>query len=143
MPANPELLARLATPVTTVRLSLHVLAASIWVGGQFTVAGLLPTVRSLGTEAPRRVAQAFGRLQWPAFGVLVATGIWNVFASRPAHPDAAWDSTLGLKIGLVLLAGAAAGAHQRSKSKARLAAFGAITGLASVGALVVGVVLAG
>ena len=30
------------------RLILHVLAASIWVGGQFTVAGLLPTVRSLG-----------------------------------------------------------------------------------------------
>ena len=34
------------------RLILHVLAATIWVGGQFTVAGLLPTVRTLGRGRP-------------------------------------------------------------------------------------------
>ena len=37
------------------RLILHVLAATVWVGGQFTIAGLLPTIRSLGQDArPRR-----------------------------------------------------------------------------------------
>ena len=60
------------------RLILHVLAATVWVGGQFTVAGLLPTIRTLGEEAPKKVARAFGRLLWPAYGVLVVTGFWNI-----------------------------------------------------------------
>ena len=33
------------------RLFLHVLAASIWVGGQLVLAGLVPTVRRFG-EGP-------------------------------------------------------------------------------------------
>ena len=42
-------------PVTwaTVRLFLHVLAASVWVGGQITLAGLVPGLRGLGADAPR------------------------------------------------------------------------------------------
>ncbi len=31
----------------TVRLSLHVLAATVWVGGQLTLVGLLPGLRAL------------------------------------------------------------------------------------------------
>ena len=60
------------------RLIIHVLAATIWVGGQFTVAGLLPTIRTLGDDAPKKVARAFARLLWPAYGVLVITGFWNI-----------------------------------------------------------------
>ena len=37
------------------RLILHVLAATVWVGGQFVVAGLLPTIRTLGDDAPKKV----------------------------------------------------------------------------------------
>jgi putative copper export protein len=59
------LLGALATAATTIRLTLHVLAATVWVGGQFVVAGLLPTVRSLGPEAPngshKRSAASSGR----------------------------------------------------------------------------------
>ncbi len=62
------------------RLILHVLAATVWVGGQFTVAGLLPTIRALGDDAPKKVAQAFARLLWPAYAVLVVTGFWNISA---------------------------------------------------------------
>ena len=62
------------------RLILHVLAATVWVGGQFTVAGLLPTIRTLGEDAPKKVARAFGRLLWPAYAVLVVTGFWNISA---------------------------------------------------------------
>ena len=61
------------------RLFLHVLAASIWVGGQLVLAGLVPTVRRFGEDATRQVARAFNRIAWPAYGVAVVTGLWNVF----------------------------------------------------------------
>ncbi|MGD0876035.1 MAG: hypothetical protein ABSA14_13765 [Acidimicrobiales bacterium] len=41
-------LAALTSTLAAVRLSLHVLAATVWVGGQIVVAGLPPTVRALG-----------------------------------------------------------------------------------------------
>lgn len=134
--------AALANTAAAIRLSLHVLAATVWVGGQIVVAGLLPTVRSLGTDAVKRVARAFGRMQWPAYGVLLVTGIWNVVAVRSGQPTA-WDAVLGVKIGVVVLAGLAAYLHQRSKSTLWLALWGAVTAFASVGALVLGVLLAG
>ncbi|MGH9303455.1 MAG: hypothetical protein ACRDZ5_03470 [Acidimicrobiales bacterium] len=134
---------QLASSIEALRLTLHVLAAAVWVGGQLTVAGLLPAVRRLGPDAPRAVARAFGRLQWPAFGVLVITGIWNITADHVADATTAWDVTLGVKIGVVALAGAAAFLHQRSSSKLGLALFGGVAGVSSVAALVLGVVLAG
>lgn len=138
---HSDVIAGLAPALTTVRLSIHVLAATIWVGGQFTVAGLLPTVRKLGEDAPRKVARAFARLQWPAFALLVLTGIWNV--SEEHHASTAWSTVLGAKIAIVAVAGIAAVAHTRSKTKAGLALYGALTALASVVALVLGVLLAG
>jgi putative copper export protein len=136
------LFAALADTVDAIRLSLHVLAATVWVGGQIVVAGLLPTVRSLGGDASKRVARAFGRIQWPAYAVLLVTGIWNVTATRNGQPTA-WDTVLGVKIGVVVVAGLAAYLHQRSKSTLWLALWGAVTAFASVGALVLGVLLAG
>ena len=41
----------------TVRLFLHIVAATIWVGGQLTLAALVPTLRALGSEAPGAVAR--------------------------------------------------------------------------------------
>lgn len=133
----------LASAFEALRLSLHVLAAAVWVGGQLTVAGLLPALRALGDDAPRKVARAFGRLEWPAYGVLVATGIWNVLADHPARATVAWQVVLGVKIGVVLLAGGAALVHQRAKSRPALAAWGGVAGAASLAALVLGVLLAG
>lgn len=134
---------QLAPAIDAVRLSLHVLAAAVWVGGQITVAGLLPTVRMLGGDAPQAVARAFGRLQWPAYLVLLATGIWNVLAVDPGRAGGTFDVVLGVKIAVVLLAGAAALWHQRARSRAGLALWGAVASLASLGALVLGVLLAG
>jgi putative copper export protein len=134
--------AALANTVAALRLSLHVLAATIWVGGQIVVAGLLPTVRSLGADSAKRVARAFGRMQWPAYAVLLITGIWNVLAVRSGQPTA-WDAVLVAKIGVVVLAGLAAYLHQRSRSTLGLALWGAVTAFASLGALVLGVLLAG
>jgi len=40
----------------TVRLFLHVLAATVWVGGQLTLAALVPALRRLGADVPRALA---------------------------------------------------------------------------------------
>lgn len=135
------MLAQLAPVVDGVRLSLHVLAATVWVGGQITVAGLVPTVRRLGEGAARPVARAFSRLSWPAYAVLLATGIWNVAAVGDGQPTG-WQVVLAAKVVLVVVAGLAAWSHGRARTPAGLAGWGAVTALASVAALVMGVFLA-
>jgi putative copper export protein len=132
----------LAPALDGVRLSLHVLAAAVWVGGQLTLAGLVPAARTLGEGAARTLAGAFARIQWPAYGVLLITGFWNVSATHAGQPTA-WKVLVGVKIAVVVVAGAAAWLHSRAGSKAGLAAWGAVTALASVTALVMGVFLAG
>jgi uncharacterized membrane protein len=125
------------------RLIIHILAATIWVGGQFTVAGLLPTIRTLGDDATKVVAGALGRLLWPAYGVLIVSGFWNISAVDACLASTAWNAVLGIKITVVLSAGVAVYLHQRSTSKVGLAVWGAVGALASVGALCLGVFLAG
>ena len=125
------------------RLILHVLAATVWVGGQFTVAGLLPTIRTLGEEAPKTVARAFGRLLWPAYAVLVVTGFWNIGSLTVKDASSAWKTVLIVKIVVVVVAGVAVFLHQRATSKRATAVWGAIGALASVAALCLGVFLAG
>ncbi len=125
----------------TFRLFLHVLAATIWVGGQLTLAALVPALRAAGTDVPKAAARAFNRVAWPAFAVLVLTGIWNVVAEN--DHSAAYQSTLMVKYTLVLLSGVTALLHARATSKRGMAVFGALTGLTALGALFVGIVLAG
>ncbi len=125
------------------RLILHVLAATVWVGGQFTVAGLLPTVRSLGDDAPKKVGQALGRLLWPAYAVLVVTGFWNVGALTVKDASSAWKTVLIIKIVVVAIAGVAVLLHQRAATKRGTAIWGAVGALASIAALCLGVFLAG
>jgi putative copper export protein len=134
--------AALAPALDGIRLSVHVLAATIWVGGQLTLAGLVPTARGLGQGAARSLAQAFARIQWPAYAVLLITGLWNVSATHGGQPKA-WQAVLGVKIAVVLVAGVAAWLHSRATGKAGLAAWGTVTALSSVTVLVLGVFLAG
>lgn len=138
----PALVAQLAPAVEGIRLSLHVLAASIWVGGQFTLAGLVPTARRLGPDAPRLVARAFARLSWPAYFVLLATGIWNIAAVSKGQ-STAWQVLLGVKVAVVVLAGAAAVFHSRARSPLAVSIWGSVAGTTSLAALVMGVFLAG
>lgn len=133
----------LASALDGLRLSLHVLAAAIFVGGQITLAGLLPVLRPLGRDVTRAAARAFGRLQWYAYGLLIATGIWNGFATDPGSQPSAWRVVFAVKVAVALLAGVAAFAHSRSRSTRGLAVFGALSALSSLGALVLGVLLAG
>ena len=127
----------------TVRLSLHVLAATVWVGGQFTLAGLVPGLRALGDEVPRTVARRFNRIAWPAYAVLLLTGIWNLLELPVGDFDIEWQVTLMIKITVVALAGVSAAIHAGARSKTMLAVFGAVGGLASIAAVVLGIMLHG
>jgi putative copper export protein len=129
-------------PVTaaSVRVFLHVLAATVWVGGQLTLAGLVPGLRKLGPDAPRAVARRFNLIAWPAFFVAVATGIWNVLEVEPQW-DTAYGRTVMVKVVVVTASGLTAFLHSISRTRAGLAAFGALAGLTALFALFLGVQL--
>jgi putative copper export protein len=127
----------------TLRLFLHILAATIWVGGQLTLAALVPTLRAMGAQAPKAAARRFNQVAWPAFGVLVLTGIWNIVAESDKQSDPGYQATLGIKMALVLLSGVSAFLHTRARSRSGLAVWGALAALSALGATLFGVVLAG
>lgn len=130
-------------PITldTVRLTLHVLAACVWVGGQVVLAGLVPTLRGMGEEAPRTVARAFGRIAWPAFAVLLVTGVWNLLEVQVGDRDTAYHATLGMKLLVVAASGISAGVHATTRQRAVLAATGAVAGITAIVAVLLGVQL--
>ena len=125
----------------SIRLFLHVTAAAVWVGGQITLLGLLPTVRGFGPDAPKAVARKFNLVAWSAFAVLFVTGIWNLLAESPGSKGTAWNATLGLKLVMVAATGIAATFHAGARSKTVLAIGGAVSLLAGLGAVLLGIML--
>lgn len=132
----------LAVSWTTIRLFLHVLAATVWVGGQLTLAALVPALRGLGGQVTRAAARRFNQVAWPAFAVLVATGVWNIVAESD-RDHGRYRTTLIVKLAVVAVSGVAAFLHTRARGAAGLAVFGALTGLSALAALFVGILLAG
>lgn len=133
----------LSVNANTIRLFLHVLAATVWVGGQLTLAGLVPALRGLGPDAPRTVARRFNRIAWPAFGVLFLTGLWNLAETHVGDRSAEWIATLFAKLAIVALSGVSAALHTRAATKKALAIWGALSGLSALLALFYGVQLHG
>jgi putative copper export protein len=133
----------LASGVDTLRLTLHVLAASVWVGGQIVMMGMVGPSRALGPDAAKVLANAFSRLAWPAYAVLVITGFWNFSTFHWAAQSGAWKAVLVAKIVVVAAAGLGALLHSRATSRQALAVWGTVAGLASVAALAMGILLAG
>jgi putative copper export protein len=132
----------LAVHWDSVRLFLHVLAATIWVGGQLVLAALVPTLRAIGHDAPKAAARRFNQVAWPAFAVLIATGAWNVAAEWDAVTGS-YRTTLIVKLVVVSVSGISAALHIRARTKGALATFGALTALSALAALFLGVLLAG
>lgn len=127
----------LALTTADVRIFLHVLAATIWVGGQITLGALVPVLR--GYEGLTKVtARRYNMIAWPAFLVLVLTGVWNITAAGTS--DAA-QRTLDVKLVFVLISGLAAFLHTRATSKAGLAVWGAFGLIGALAALFFGVQL--
>ena len=131
----------LAVSWDTIRLFLHVLAATVWVGGQLTLAALVPVLRHLGAEVPRAAARRYNQVAWPAFAVLILTGVWNVIAVR-SQISGGYQATLVVKLIVVAISGVSAALHARARSTPGLAVFGALTGLSALAALFLGVLLA-
>jgi putative copper export protein len=125
----------------TIRLFVHVLAATVWVGGQLTLAALVPVLRRAGADIPRAAARRFNQVAWPAFAVLIITGIWNVIAVR-SQVTGSYETTLVVKLVVVLISGVTAALHARARGPAGRAVFGALTGVSALAALFLGILLA-
>jgi hypothetical protein len=83
------------------------------------------------------------RSPWPAFAVLVATGIWNIAAEQDKITGS-YRTTLIANLAAVLVPGVTVFSHARSRSTAWLAVFGAVTrAFALAAALFPGILLAG
>jgi putative copper export protein len=128
----------------TIRLFLHVLAATIWVGGQLVLAALVPVLRRFGADVTGAAARRFNQVAWSAFAVLIATGIWNIAAnSAKAGHDTSYRTTLIVKLVVVAISGVAAALHIRARTPRSRGVLGALTGLSALAALFLGVLLAG
>ncbi len=128
---------------TTIRLFLHVLGATVWVGGQLTLAGLVPTLRSISPDGPRLAARRFNVLAWSSFALLMVTGIWNLLAVQVGDKTTAWQATLGLKLLLVAASGIGAAFHAGARSKVVLAVGGAASLIGGLAAVFLGLQLSG
>ena len=131
----------LSPTLATWRLTIHVLAAAIWVGGQIVLGALVPTLRKAAPDATAVVARAFARIAWPAFAVLVFTGIWNLTEVAFSSRSTAYQVTLLVKLVLAAISGVAAAVHQIGRSRLALALGGALAGVGAIGALFFGVLL--
>src|SRR2546426_9837873 len=111
-------------PITSdaVRLFLHVLAATVWVGGQLVLGGLVPVVRRAGGETVTAVARRFQLPAWPAWAGLLLTGLWNIPAAHFFDRSDAWEATGMAKIGAFFLGGVGTGLHTPARARGRQAA---------------------
>ena len=105
--------------------------------------GLVPTERKLGGDIERILLRAFSRLAWPAFVVLVATGLWNLSTFDGMPKTTAWTVVLWVKVGLVAVAGLSAWLHGKITLKWESETLAVVGTVTSVLALVAGVMLAG
>ena len=136
--------AMLPVHIATIRLFLHVLGATVWVGGQIALAAVVPVVRHVaGVDALRATARRFQQVAWPAFALLLVTGVWNLFAVKVGDASDKYLTTLFVKLLLVGVSGAAAATHTVI-ARRRPALGGALAGvalLAALGATFLGVLL--
>ena len=104
------------------------------------MAGLVPVLREISPEAPKKVAARFGQVAWPAFGVAVITGVWSIVDLEGTQANE-YSVTLGVKLLAVTLSGMAAFIHQRTPSPVMRAVTGALGLVAALAAMVLGVML--
>jgi putative copper export protein len=130
------------SPTTdSIRLFLHVLAASVWVGGQIVLGGLVPKLRQVAPESLKVAANAFARIAWPAFAVVVVTGMWNILDIKVGDMTSEYQITMFVHVLLAMAAAMFVVIHSIGQTKLALALGGALGLLTSLGAMFVGMLL--
>ena len=122
-------------------LVIHLVAVSVWIGGQITLVTLVKIIRDNSEGLVHLVARRFARVSWSAFGVVVSSGLLLVLQVNPADKGTEYSVTLAVKLILVFLAATAVIIHSTSKQRLFIALGGAIGLMASLGALALGVLL--
>jgi copper resistance protein D len=107
-------------------VTVHVLAAMLWLGGMFFLAAVgAPVLRSveppaLRAEMFRRLGLAFRNVGWVAIGVLIVTGVGNLHFrgvlrwdlwSNPEFWGSGYGHTLGWKLATVAVMVVISGLH--------------------------------
>ena len=111
-----------------ILLTLHVLAATIWVGGQIVLPALVGPLRRAAPAAIAPAARAFAWVAWPAYAVLIGTGA--VLLAQAGDMSDAYRTTLMVKMVFVILSGVGAALHTFVKNPA-LKGISAAVGLVS------------
>jgi putative copper export protein len=104
----------------TIRVYLHLLGVTVWIGGQIVLATLIPVARAAGPDVPRRMARRFMTVAWPFFALAVLTGIWNLLRVDIGDRDTDYVVTLAVKLVLVAVSGLTAFFHRSPMACGRL-----------------------
>ena len=105
------------------------------------MASLVPVLRKISPDAPRLVAERFGRFAWTFLFLALVTGVWGIFEIELSSKDTTYQITLFIKLLLVAASGISALIHSRTKSVPVRAATGSLGLLTALGALLSGVLL--
>ncbi|HEY8820480.1 MAG TPA: hypothetical protein VIM49_00790 [Dermatophilaceae bacterium] len=127
----------LTIDLDVIRLTLHVLGATIWVGGQIVLAALVGPLRRVAPDAVAPAARVFAWVGWPAFAVLVVTGVWMLTGGDEMSD--AFQTTLMIKLTLVALSGIGAALHTFAKSPVLKSIWGTVGLVCALGAVLLGV----
>ncbi len=125
-----------------IRTVLHLLGVTVWIGGQIVMLGLVPALRKLGGDVTKQAAAAYGRVAWPAFGLTVVTGIWNILAVDLSDVTTGYNAVFGIKMLLVVATGLAAAVHQSTDKPAVRGITGGIGFVAALAAFILGIAMA-
>jgi uncharacterized membrane protein len=93
----------------SLAISVHLLAAVLWVGGMFFAHQVLRPVAAARLEPPARLTvwkgcfERFFPVVWAAIALLLATGFWIIFAVYGGMARVGWHVHAMLGIGLVMM----------------------------------------
>lgn len=117
---------------------LHLLAATVWVGGLITLGALVPAARKAGAERSilQAMARQFGRVSWAAMALAIVTGVIQLLdMDLSGGVDTDYGRTLFVKLLLVGIAIALALGHQLTARTTTPAVRGVIQALILVDSL--------
>ena len=125
----------------SLRIFLHLMGVAVWIGGQIVLAGIVPSLRSVAPDAMKTVAQGFARIAWPAFILVVFTGMWSLGSVDMSNESSQYMVTFAVKMLLVGIAVIATLIHSQGTSKAAKGIGGAASLLTSLLAAFAGILM--